>query len=305
MGGIARKNFRVFRKLCGDDTLKNVVIVTTMWSQVDLETGRKRERELSTNEMFFKPALENGAHMVRHDNTIESGRRVLRQILDSAPKPLTIQREIVQERKAFVETDVGKDLRGTFEQKAAEHRAELDGAQRELKERMTEKDEKHRVELRGIREEMEQKDAIHQAEVQELRKTIEDIQAQLAKVESESRALRKEHTMYDDRLAAMTQAMKDKENELRKSEGNSSKPLKTDEAVPRDPSGKGTGSADHAAHSHTRHSTQLVSPPTPTSPSGSSSYHPSRGLRALQVPPTSPVLRRKLNANYLKILAVR
>lgn len=264
VGGITRKNFRVFRKLCGDDTLKNVVIVTTMWSQVDPETGRKRERELSTNEMFFKPALENGARMVRHDNTIESGRCILRQILDSAPKPLTIQREIVQERKIFVETDVGKDLRGEFERKAAEHRAELDGAQRELKELMAEKEEKHIVELRAIREEMGQKDAIHQAEVQELRKTIEEIQGQLAKVESESRALRKEHAMYDDRLVAMTQAMKDKENELRESKGNSLKPLKSDEAVHRNPSGNGTGSTDHAAHSHTRHSTQSVSLSTPT-----------------------------------------
>jgi hypothetical protein len=28
MGGISSRNFRMFRKLCGDDTLKNVVIVT-------------------------------------------------------------------------------------------------------------------------------------------------------------------------------------------------------------------------------------------------------------------------------------
>ncbi|THH15941.1 hypothetical protein EUX98_g9380, partial [Antrodiella citrinella] len=34
MGGVAKKNFRLFRKLCGDETLRSVIIATTMWQDV-------------------------------------------------------------------------------------------------------------------------------------------------------------------------------------------------------------------------------------------------------------------------------
>ncbi|KAL4061675.1 hypothetical protein V8B97DRAFT_2066349, partial [Scleroderma yunnanense] len=33
VGGNAQRNLRMFRNLCGDESLKNVVIVTTMWDK--------------------------------------------------------------------------------------------------------------------------------------------------------------------------------------------------------------------------------------------------------------------------------
>ena len=36
----------MFKKLCGKDALQNVVLVTTMWDEVDQETGKARENEL-------------------------------------------------------------------------------------------------------------------------------------------------------------------------------------------------------------------------------------------------------------------
>jgi len=75
MGGISGRNFRMFRKLCGDDTLKNIVIVTNMWGEVGQAKGQMREAELKNK--FFKPTLDKGAQMLRHDNTVESAHNIL------------------------------------------------------------------------------------------------------------------------------------------------------------------------------------------------------------------------------------
>jgi hypothetical protein len=88
MGGISTRNFRLFRQLCGDTTLKNVVIVTNMWGEVSEEMGIAREVELANNDKFFKPALAKGAQMLRYANNPESVRNVLHAIINNHPLSL-------------------------------------------------------------------------------------------------------------------------------------------------------------------------------------------------------------------------
>ena len=64
VGGIARRNFSMFRNLCGDENLKNVVIVTNMWGEVDLPRGEAREQELRTDPQLFQPVMVQGAQML-------------------------------------------------------------------------------------------------------------------------------------------------------------------------------------------------------------------------------------------------
>jgi hypothetical protein len=45
MGGISTRNFKMFREICGENTLKNVVIVTNTWGAVSKEIGEAREQE--------------------------------------------------------------------------------------------------------------------------------------------------------------------------------------------------------------------------------------------------------------------
>ena len=85
MTGVATRNFRIFRELCGASTLKNVVIVTNMWGAVTLEAGAARERGLASDEAFFKPALDKGAQMMRHDHTVDSAQTIIRYFLDNSP----------------------------------------------------------------------------------------------------------------------------------------------------------------------------------------------------------------------------
>ena len=71
----------MFRKLCGDETLKNVLIVTTMWGAVEPSIGDAREKELTTNDLLFKPVLDKGARMLRHDNTPGRAQDIVRSVM--------------------------------------------------------------------------------------------------------------------------------------------------------------------------------------------------------------------------------
>ena len=110
MGGVSTRNFKVFRKLCGENTLRNVVIVTNMWGEVDRSVGESREAELRGGDDFFKPALERGAQMARHENTALSAQGIIRLILHNHPLPLRIQEELVTEGKGVINTDAGGEL---------------------------------------------------------------------------------------------------------------------------------------------------------------------------------------------------
>ena len=70
--GIAKWNFNMFRKLCGDESLNNVVVVTNMWDEIDQEIGNMCEGQLYTGEFLFKPVFAKKAKMTRHNHTVES-----------------------------------------------------------------------------------------------------------------------------------------------------------------------------------------------------------------------------------------
>ena len=44
--GVNGKNFRMFRELCGEKTLKNVILMTNMWGRVTPQQGAAREQQL-------------------------------------------------------------------------------------------------------------------------------------------------------------------------------------------------------------------------------------------------------------------
>lgn len=133
MGGISTKNFRMFKRLCGEATLQNVIIVTNMWGNIDMKVGEAREAELISEDIFFKPAVDKGAKVMRHFNTHESAKNIVRQVLGNQPTVLQIQAEIVDEKKDILQTAAADEL------------------DRQLKEVM----EKQRLEEERVRAEME------------------------------------------------------------------------------------------------------------------------------------------------------
>ena len=113
----------MFRELCGELALKNVVLVTNMWGNVSHEIGEVRENELSRQ--FFKPALEKGAKIVRHHNTAESAHDIVRRIMVNNPVVLRIQRELADEQKDIAETAAGEAVIQEFNEQSKRYLAGL------------------------------------------------------------------------------------------------------------------------------------------------------------------------------------
>ena len=134
-----------------------------MWDKVTPEVGEARERQLSTR--FFKPAIDKGAQLLRHNNTVESARAIIHAILNNHPLPLQIQEELVDKHMEFPQTGVGKEIRKALN----EHSEKLRSKIREL-----------RIELQNVEEWETQ---------QELEEEVRASQEMLVSVRAESMEL--------------------------------------------------------------------------------------------------------------------
>jgi chromosome segregation ATPase len=143
--GITKRNFGMFRELCGEETLKNVVLVTNMWGEVSLDVGEAREEELVGE--FLKPVLDKGAQIARHHNTIESAHDIIRRIMKNRPIALQIQRELVDEGKNITDTAAGRSARQELNEQIERHKVELKAVQEEMSRAQQKRDEETRQEL--------------------------------------------------------------------------------------------------------------------------------------------------------------
>lgn len=153
VGGVSARNARMFRKLCGDDTLKNVIIVTNMWGGVDPQLGEAREAELKRDELFFKPALDKGAHMARHTKTVASAHAILRRVLNNHPLPLHIQVQLVDEHKDISQTSAAEELSNELNAQIMKYQEEVRALKDEIRRVIKQKDDQLRKELEAEREE--------------------------------------------------------------------------------------------------------------------------------------------------------
>lgn len=154
MGGISRRNFSMFRRLCGDETLKNVVVCTTRWDLVSREEGVKREEELESEDDFFKPVLDKGAALIRHDNGRRSAETIIHHLLRTPPKALQIQTQLVDQRMDITETDAGAELQAALLAQAEKYKMEIASLQQEMREALAAKDTQAKEELDQVRREL-------------------------------------------------------------------------------------------------------------------------------------------------------
>lgn len=145
--GIAGRNFKIFRELCGESSLKNVVLMTNMWDEVQHEVGKARERELAS--VFLKPALDKGAQLACHQDTEESAHDIIRLIMNNHPIALQIQQELVDEHKDITNTAAGEAVNAELTEEVKRHKATLN----ELREQMMQILEEQREHSRLLLEE--------------------------------------------------------------------------------------------------------------------------------------------------------
>ena len=115
MAGTPLKNLRMFEELCGKSAFQNVILTTTMWDEVDLETGEEREAELKSK--YWRTMLERNSTTSRFLRTRESAFRLIDPLIDAANKrsSLLLQDELVDMRKKLPSTSAGQELFSAME----------------------------------------------------------------------------------------------------------------------------------------------------------------------------------------------
>jgi len=170
-------NLRMFKRLCGRNTIRKVVIATTFWDFVTLATGQDREDQLKSNDNFWGAMIKSGSHVFRHDRDQQSAKEIVEYLASKRDQrvPLAIQEEMVDQDKKLDQTDAGMELdaqllmqKKTYEEKLANVRAEMKEAlaardcewqeqlqemRREVEKQM-EKDERDRKKLEAANEEL-------------------------------------------------------------------------------------------------------------------------------------------------------
>jgi hypothetical protein len=112
MAGTPLKNLRMFERLCGVNALRNVMLVTTMWSEIDDMTALSYEKELQTT--YWNAMVSAGSRISRFDYSHESAWAIVDH-LNGTPLPVQLQVELVDEGKPLAHTSAGTTLFQWFE----------------------------------------------------------------------------------------------------------------------------------------------------------------------------------------------
>jgi hypothetical protein len=103
MAGSALRNLRMFRGLCGDEFMRNVILGTTFWDVIDEETAVARENELLETEGFFKEMKDRGCDVVRISEDSDKCLDLLSRFAAKQPSVMQIQQELL-DGKSIEET---------------------------------------------------------------------------------------------------------------------------------------------------------------------------------------------------------
>ncbi|KAF8201903.1 hypothetical protein K438DRAFT_1965351 [Mycena galopus ATCC 62051] len=153
LGGVGVRNLRLFRKLCGEEATKNVVVVTTRWDDVqekDRGAGMTGKELMETPGIFFQPLIAGGARF--------------QALLENQPIPLKVQVEM-RDGKTLEETEAaGAEL-------AAERKKVMD---------------RHSAEMKSLKEELAEGRAALKRELEAERARMQE---KMAKLEEQTKAL--------------------------------------------------------------------------------------------------------------------
>lgn len=202
MQGSAMKNLFMFKKLCGPEGLKNVILATTMWENVSKEDGNRREAELRDTPDYWKTMIDKyGSHMVRHRNGSESAKRIIESLLElMQPITYAIQNEMVNQGKDLDQTSAGKELWSIKVEERERFEKQLADLERDMAEAREIQDKESQEQIRMLQEEKNREianlqlqqekmqislDRLHKEKHEELQNIVEQMrsEAESSKVE--------------------------------------------------------------------------------------------------------------------------
>ncbi|KAI0404434.1 P-loop containing nucleoside triphosphate hydrolase protein [Xylaria palmicola] len=157
MQGSALKNLSLFRSLCGDDALRKVVLVTTMWDITEGDIAESREKQLKGTSKYWGGMVAKGSQVIRHNNTQKSAFALFETFMKGDPKiVLKIQSEMVDSQRPLERTNAGNDIKEMLAEQNAQLKRELQGFESELREALRKKDEELAEVMKDLRLEHQQ-----------------------------------------------------------------------------------------------------------------------------------------------------
>ena len=111
MTGTSKAYLKLLEDLVGDDALKNVILVTTMWNMFRPEDRRRAvQREQELLDIFWRPMVEKGSYVAQFDGTPDSAYALVFQLAGKQSVVLDIQKEIVDQDRSILDTAAGTTL---------------------------------------------------------------------------------------------------------------------------------------------------------------------------------------------------
>lgn len=156
MEGSAMRNLKMFRELCGESPLRNVVLVTSFWDQVERAVGERREVELKKTPNFWGRMIEKGSRVARFHGR-DSALSIVLGLANQTPLPLSIQQEMVEQGKPLIETAAGIVVNEELARLEALHRQQREELQREYQEALKVHDQEMQEVLKRERQRMDDK----------------------------------------------------------------------------------------------------------------------------------------------------
>jgi hypothetical protein len=148
ISGTARSNMRLFRELCGNDNLNNIVLGTTFWTAVDDTVGQKREKQLLADPKFWKPMADKGSRAFRLKGNRLEDLQILSHIAQKHDKFLVQAQEEMRDGQQMHETSAGRAMNLGLDHIKREYEAKIAAERLKQQARIDEADRRRREENR-------------------------------------------------------------------------------------------------------------------------------------------------------------
>jgi hypothetical protein len=182
MQGSGMRNLHMFKKLCGDKNLSNVIMATCQWERVLEADGAERERQLKETPHFWGYMVDRGSQMHRHYNTRESALHLIQSLVDgNASRPkivLDIQTQMVDEGKDLADTGAGQAVDDAISKERQRFAKEIAESQADIREALASRDRETASILEQHQKEMNER-------VQKLDKEHAALQVSLERLQEE------------------------------------------------------------------------------------------------------------------------
>jgi len=172
VGATPFKNLSRFEELCGENGIENIILITTMWDQVDEDIGSDREAEFKSD--YWKPTIARHSSIGRFTGTRDSAFRLIAPILDKANNRNThLLQELVDHEQTLSNTRAGQKLRSEIEKLVQQQQELIHKIQEELESPNNDKS------LRSLMEQCETLKKISGSGSEALQRQMADLQTPL------------------------------------------------------------------------------------------------------------------------------